>query len=80
MILQQPLRHAYPSWEPPHNDPHSSELVEVFRGDMRIVRNKRRAKLLQRRGVPMWQFNDVARGREWLWFVESRAVIEGGAA
>lgn len=69
MANQQPLQHVYPHWDAPHWDPHSDELVEVFCGDMRIVRNKQRAKFLRRRGVPMWKS-----GREWLWFVEPRTT------
>lgn len=65
MNNRQPLPHVYPYWNTPEHDPHSEELVEKFYGDMRIVRNKQRARLLRRRGVPMWKV-----GREWLWFTE----------
>ena len=70
MNSQQPLRHAYPSWETPEGEPYE-ELHEVWRGNMRIVRNKRRAKRLQRRGVPMLK---TSTSKCWLWFTESNEV------
>lgn len=60
-----PLVHTYPQWEPPEDEPWSDDLREVQRGVMRIVRNRRRVRLLKRRGVPMWQVCGV-----WCWFVD----------
>lgn len=70
-ISAAPLIHVYPQFEPPEDEPWVpvDEWREVWRGRMRIVRNARRARLLKRRGVPMW--NVVEKGRRlWMWFVE----------
>lgn len=63
------LVHTYPQWEPPEDDPSAppEEWHNVQRGLMRIVRNRRRARLLERRGVPLWTHGPKC----WLWFVES---------
>lgn len=65
------LTHVYPQWTPPVDDPTApiEEYVEVFIGRMRIVRNRRRMRLLKRRGVPMWDSLETP-GRAWLWFTE----------
>jgi len=44
------LVHNYPFWD---QDEHSGEDREVWTGSMRIVRNRRRARKLKKRGVPM---------------------------
>lgn len=65
------LQHSYPQWEPPETDPYApiEEYREVWCGRMRIVRNRKRARKLKRRGVPMWDLRE--RGRHaWAWFVE----------
>lgn len=61
------LEHTYPQWEPPQDDPSApaEEWSEVQRGRMRIVRNRKRVRLLKRRGVPMWLICGV-----WCWFVD----------
>lgn len=61
------LQHTWPQWEPPVDDPSAPEedWRETQHGHMRIVRNRKRARLLRKRGVPMWR-----NGRNWLWFVE----------
>jgi len=66
-MSRAPLLHTCPQWEPPEDDPSApeSEWSEVQRGRLRIVRNRRRVRLLKRRGVPMWQICGV-----WCWFVE----------
>lgn len=63
------LTHVYPYWAPPLNDPYApqEEWSEQVVGRMRIVRNRRRARLLKCRGVPMW-FN--SHERCWMWFIE----------
>lgn len=65
--MNAPLPHVYPQWAPPLDDPSADPeyFVEVFYGHMRIVHNRRRAKLLRDRGVPMWRAPDG-----WLWFTE----------
>lgn len=60
-----PLQHSYPVWEWPDDDP-GGDLREVWCGNMRIVRNRRRARLLRKRGVPML----TVKPGEWLWFTE----------
>jgi hypothetical protein len=72
-----PLTHAYPQWQPPEDDPSApiEELREVWRGQMRIVRNRRRLRKLKRRGVPLMDLRarlvDGYRGpRSMAWFVE----------
>ncbi len=72
MSHQQPLQHAYPSMEPPADEPWSDDLREVWRGDMRVVRSKRRMKLLRRRGVPLLKSREGC----WLWFVEPCTAID----
>lgn len=66
-----PLLHTYPQFEPPEDDPSApvEDYREVWRGSMRIVRNRKRARLLKRRGVPMWDIRENGR-RMWAWFVE----------
>jgi len=61
------LQHTYPQWEPPEDEPYapSEDYREVQRGQTRIVRNPKRARLLRKRGVPMWPVREG-----WLWFVE----------
>lgn len=61
------LQHTWPQWEPPEDDPSAPEEKwrETQHGRMRIVRNRKRACLLRKRGVPLWRH-----GRDWLWFVE----------
>lgn len=65
------LVHSYPQWEPPENDPTASieDYVETWRGKMRIVRSRKRARVLRRRGVPLWDLRERGK-RLWLWFVE----------
>lgn len=65
----KPLPHTYPQWEPPMDDPTApiEEYVETWCGRMRIVRNRRRKRLLQRRGVPMMK---LPSGEGWAWFVD----------
>ena len=65
-----PLQHTYPYWDTPEHDPHSDDLVECWRGEMRIVRSKQRARLLRRRGVPLLRSIDGA----WMWFVKPRTA------
>lgn len=66
-MTRAPLQHTYPQWEPPEDDPSApaEEWRETQRGRMRIVRNRKRVRLLKRRGVPMWLICGV-----WCWFVE----------
>lgn len=66
------LQHTYPMWEPPENEPWAPEedWREVQRGRMRIVRNRKRAAKLRRRGVPLWRH-----GRCWLWFTEREELV-----
>lgn len=61
------LVHTYPHWAPPEDDPGApqEEWIQVQHGRMRPVRNRRRVRLLKRRGVPMWEICGV-----WCWFVE----------
>lgn len=71
--MTRPLAHTYPAWEPPEDDPSAppEEYREVWHGLMRIVRNPRRAKLLRRRGVPLWKQEATASTRRcWFWFTE----------
>jgi hypothetical protein len=65
------LLHSYPQWEPPEDDPSAplEDYREVWRGKMRIVRSRRRARMLMRRGVPMLDLREQGK-RLWLWFVE----------
>lgn len=65
-----PLQHNYPQWEPPQDEPWASQeyWLHVWPGRMRIVRNRKRARLLKRRGVPMWGPPDTGK-RMWCWFV-----------
>lgn len=65
------LVHSYPQWEPPENNPTApiEDYVETWRGKMRIVRSRKRALVLRRRGVPLWDLRERGK-RIWLWFVE----------
>lgn len=66
-----PLIHVYPTWGPSNDDPHApeDEWCEHFEGRMRVVRNRKRAKLLRDRGVPMWRLPAVAGQRRYqVWF------------
>lgn len=67
------LQHTYPMWEPREDDPTApvEEWVEVQRGRMRIVRNRKRVRLLKRRGVPMWLICGT-----WCWFVEHDTTVK----
>lgn len=67
------LIHACPQWAPPLVDLYASQESwrRYFAGERRIVRNRRRARLLKRRGVPIWY---VHRDRVWVWFVELTAA------
>ena len=76
---RSPLVHAYPQWEPPENEPSApqEEWSQIWTGQMRVVRNRRRIRKLQRRGVPMMDLRarnaDGYRGTLCMaWFVESR--------
>lgn len=66
------LQHTYPQWEPPEDDPSApeDEWRETQYGRMRIVRNRRRVRLLKRRGVPMWLICGT-----WCWFVEHDQAV-----
>lgn len=66
------LADTVPQWEPPEDDPSapSEEWREVQRGVMRIVRNRRRARLLKRRGVILWTSPGPRGQMAWLWFVD----------
>ncbi|HKU17449.1 MAG TPA: hypothetical protein VJQ52_23855 [Steroidobacteraceae bacterium] len=68
------LVHNHPQWEPPEDEPFVpiEDYREVWRGSMRIVRSRRRARTLQRRGVPMWDLRERGK-RMWFWFVEESA-------
>lgn len=46
----KPLSHNYPQWE---HDRDRGEDVLAWGGHMRIVRNRKRARRLKRRGVPL---------------------------
>ena len=67
------LQHTYPQWEPPEDEPIApiEDYRETWIGDMRIVRSRKRARLLKRRGVPMWDIRENGR-RLWAWFAEPR--------
>lgn len=66
-MTRQALMHTYPQWEPPEDDPSApvEEYRQVQHGRMRIVRNRKRARVLAKRGVPLWRSENA-----WLWFVE----------
>lgn len=69
-----PLVHNYPTWETPEDDP-GGEAREVWYGKARIVRNRRRRRKLQRRGVPLMDCRAYTRAgytgpRCWMWFTE----------
>lgn len=70
-MTRKALEHTYPQWEPPEDDPSApqEDWREVQRGRMRIVRNRKRAAQLRRRGVPLWHPDK----RTWLWFTEASA-------
>lgn len=79
-----PLVHSYPQWEAPEDNPSApeEELREVWRGDMRIIRNRRRARLLRKRGVPLMDLRmrnaDGYHGpHAWAWFVDFDSVPAG---
>lgn len=61
-----------PQWEPPEDDPNApvEEWREVQYGVLRIVHNRKRVRLLKRRGVVMWQIAGV-----WCWFVDHPRLI-----
>jgi hypothetical protein len=78
VMTRAALVHTYPQWEPPEDEPSApvEDYREVWTGQMRIVRNRRRIRKLQRRGVPMMDLRarnaDGYRGpRVMAWFVES---------
>lgn len=64
---REPLFDTVPQWQPPHDDLNApeAEWIEVQEGVMRIVRNRKRVRLLKRRGVVMWRVCGV-----WCWFVD----------
>ena len=69
--MSAPLSHVYPTWGPREDDPHApeDEWCESFEGRMRVVRNRKRAKLLRDRGVPLWFIPATATTRRyWVWF------------
>lgn len=77
------LVHVYPQWEPPEDDPTAppEEWRETWRGSGRIVRNARRARLLRKRGVPLWDLRENGghgggSPRAWYWFTELEADHE----
>jgi hypothetical protein len=67
-----PLLHAYPTWEPPEDDPAAppEESRGVWYGRMHIV-GRQRARKLRRRRTPLMSCQDVtSRGRHrHAWFV-----------
>jgi hypothetical protein len=67
------LEHTYSILESPEDDP--AAPVEEWRdtqyGVMRIVRNRRRVRLLKRRGVEMWKIAGT-----WCWFVDHPRLME----
>jgi hypothetical protein len=65
-MTRAPLEHTYPQWNPPEDDPCAPEedWRETQYGVMRIVRSRKRARVLKRRGVPLWNESGC-----WLWFV-----------
>lgn len=72
------LQHTYPQWEPPEDDPCApeEEFRQVQHGAMRIVKNRRRARLLKRRGVPVWPISLYVGGPTyWLWFVDHPRLL-----
>lgn len=80
-MTRAPLQHSYPQWEAPEDDPSAPEedLRQVWRGRMRIVRNRRRMRKLRKRGVPLMDLRacnaDGYHGpHEWAWFVDDGSV------
>lgn len=71
-LLRKPLLDTVPQYEPPEDDPNApnEEWVEVQRGVIRIVRNRKRARKLKRRGVVMWTSLGPHGQIAWLWFVD----------
>lgn len=69
------LVHAFPQWLPPEDEPGAplDDYREVWTGRMRLVCNRRRARLLRRRGVPLMDTGERTKtGRKvWAWFVEA---------
>lgn len=79
-MTRAPLLHSYPQFEHPEDEPYApvEEWREVWRGQMRIVRNRRRIRKLKSRGVPLMDLRarhaDGYHGpRAMAWFVEVRS-------
>lgn len=68
------LQHAYQQWEPPEDEPSApiDDYREAWTGQMHIVRNPKRARLLRHRGVPLMDTGERTKTGKvvWAWFVE----------